>query len=761
MKQQEIKIVSVTKTFSGYIYTATIATIFYVLTFILLFFLNINQVLNVTNLIKIHLQYPYLLIIEILPLLTFFTLQLIINDITKKVLGIEKQLATLNAKNRAIYNFIEKLRQGDTDVSFSTEFIHDRLIQSLIKLRDELKRSREEEEQRKKEEQQRHWINEGLAKFSEILREHVEDLQTLAEEITSNLTKYLDAKQAAFFIIKEESNEKYLEMIAFFAYDRKKFPDKKLLWGEGLIGAAAIEKKTIVLNEVTENFVEITSGLGGANPRAIIIAPLVDDEDNVHGVIEMASFSPFEDYQVEFIELVAKSIADTIANIKRNLRTQELLKESQKQAEMLAQQEEKMRRGMEELKMLQQEAAKQSKEFISFTNSVNRALIRAEFTKEGFLVFANDNFLSTLGYSDYFEIINKHVTEFLAEGDREIFDSFWTKFVEKDEVYDADIRFITKDGTFERWISSAFISIKDKDGNTIKILLLGLDRTKSITEKLDFAAQLKSINNFLIKIEFTPDGKVIAANNTFLTLVGYKHEDIVNKHYSEILNISDNEDFDVIWRNILTGHSHSLVHKILTSNGTIIWLEAFYSALLFNKIPQKVILFAIDISKQKNLETQLAEKEKIISEKENKIKEQAQQYENKIAKIQEQLNSIDTFKTLLENTLDLIDHAVVAIDETEHIVIFNSQAEEIWNIKKEVVLGKRLPIILPDIPNTYEDDIEYLLTYFNPEKPLLNSSRLSYIITKEGQRINVKVFIVQANYNDKKLITAFIKKMEL
>jgi isopenicillin N synthase-like dioxygenase len=174
-----------------------------------------NQVITIPNLLEIHLQHPILFFVELIPIFVFFALNQLVNVISRKVFDIEQELALLNTKNRVIYNFIEQLRQGNTDVSFGSEFMQDRLMQALIKLRDELKKSREEEEQRKREDQQRHWINEGLAKFSAILREYVDDLQKLAEEITSNLTRYLDAKQAAFFLVKEEGGERFLDMIAF------------------------------------------------------------------------------------------------------------------------------------------------------------------------------------------------------------------------------------------------------------------------------------------------------------------------------------------------------------------------------------------------------------------------------------------------------------------------------------------------------------------------------------------------------------------
>ncbi len=759
MSRKQVKIVSISKTFPSYIYGGTVLAFIYVVIFITLYFYLDNQIITLQSLVEVHLQHPFLFFIELLPVIVFFGLNSLINDISNRVYEIEQELALLNSKNRAIYNFIEQLRRGNTDVDFSSEFMQDRLIMSLVNLRDELKRSREEEMQRKKEDEQRHWINEGLAKFSAILREYVDNLDRLAEEITSNLTRYLDAKQAAFFVVKEEGAEKYLEMIAFFAYDRKKFPDKKLLWGEGLIGAAAIEKKIIVLNEVTEDFVEITSGLGGARPRAIIIAPLVDDEEEVHGVLEMASFKPFEDYQVSFIEQIARSIADTIANIKRNLRTQELLKASQEQAERLSQQEEKMRRSMEELKMLQLEAAKQSEEFVSFTNSVNKALLRAEFTKEGFLVYANDNFLKLLGYSDYFEVINKHITMFLAESDRGIFDSFWPSFISEDKVYDADIRFVTRHGE-EKWVSSAFIGIKNKEGSTIKILFLGLDRTEEKILQFEYISEIKFVNNVILKAEFSAEGYLVDANNLFLNLVGYTRDDILNKHYSEVLNFSDIEDFDVVWRNILSGRTHSSVHRLVTSFDTEVWVEGFYSAIIINKKVRKVVFYAIDITVRKHLEKQLAEKEELLRQKDEILEKQAEAFEQEKQQLLSKFSQVDVFKNLFELTLENLDRAVVSIDETEHIVLFNSYAEELWGLKREVVLGKRLTSILPELPQTYEDDLEYLLVYFNTKEPLVGQSKLSYIVDKSGKRKNVQYFAVQSEYENKKLLTAFIKIME-
>ncbi len=746
------------KRFVSYSVSAFVLSGIYVLILITLYFFLNSEPITFKSLINYHLTNPFLFLIEIAPFVVWFGMNIFLDKISENVEEIERELRIVQKRREAIYQFVEHLRQGRSDVSFSNDLARDKLMEALIKLRDEINRSREEEELRKKEDQQRHWVSEGLAKFSAILRENLEDLQKLAEEITSNLTRYLDAKQAAFFLIKEEGEEKYLEMTAFFAYDRKKFPDKKLLWGEGLIGAAAIEKKTIVLNETTENFVEITSGLGSANPKAIIIAPLKDDDGEVHGVLELASFHKFEEYQVNFIEQVAQSIADTIANIKINLRTQELLRESQKQAEMLAQQEERMRRSMEELKITQQEAAKQSEEFISFTNSVNRALIRAEFTKEGFLIFANDNFLNLLGYKDYIEVANKHVTQFLDESDRAFFDNHWNEFLEKSTVFDGDLRFVTRDDQ-QRWFSVSFIGIKGNDDEVFKVLLLGLDRTAEKNLHYEYVTQIEVINSAILRVEFSPEGKLINANNNFLSTTGYSLDKIKDSDYMELLSVNEAEDFDLFWRNILSGRMFNSVTKIQDANGNDLWLEVYHTAIIINKKPVKVVVFGFNITERIVLKQQVKELHNEIDGLNKRLEEQKKALENEMNKLKKVLEDNKKNRILLEETFENMDKAVVSIDHTGHIVIFNKRAEELWSVKRDVVLGKRLGSILPALKEESIDDAEYLLTYFNSTMPLTDTYRLSYIVDKNAKRINVRIFIVKAQYEQESLITAFIEPM--
>jgi PAS domain S-box-containing protein len=110
----------------------------------------------------------------------------------------------------------------------------------------------------------------------------------------------------------------------------------------------------VYLKEVPENFVRITSGLGEALPRNILIVPL-KLEEQVFGLIEIASFKMIEDFEIEFVEKLGESIASTISTVRNSERTNKLLQETQLQAEQMRAQEEEVRQNMEELSATQEE----------------------------------------------------------------------------------------------------------------------------------------------------------------------------------------------------------------------------------------------------------------------------------------------------------------------------------------------------------------------------------------------------------------------
>ncbi len=296
-------------------------------------------------------------------------IQILENNISNKQFKkLNQSYALLTRSIQNAMSFIGNLEKGDYDKDYknSDQNKDDKLAESLIQLRDKLKDIAETD-------RIRNWSTEGLAKFVDILRSiGEEDIEALSDRILSNLVKYLNANQGQLFVYNDDnSDEPYLELIAFYAYERKKYNKIIIDSDDGLIGQAFREKETIYLTEVPQDFVEITSGLGESTPSSVLIVPLKVNEE-VFGIIELASFNDFKKHEIEFIEKLGESIASTISTARLNDRTRKLLEDSRQQSEELRAQEEEMRQNMEELQATQEEVQRQIKE----NENMQKALVK-------------------------------------------------------------------------------------------------------------------------------------------------------------------------------------------------------------------------------------------------------------------------------------------------------------------------------------------------------------------------------------------------
>ena len=276
----------------------------------------------------------------------------------------EAVVARLAANLRSATDFVFRIGQGQYEADLPgvtpenlPANVHT-LSGVLLRMRQQLIRGAEEDKRRI-------WATEGLARFAELQRTHAKDNGSVADQILRFLIRYLGANQGALFGVEKQEAESDLttrntgetlaiRMIACYAYDRKKYLQKTLAEGEGLVGQCVREADTIYLTQVPREYVQITSGLGEATPTALLIVPLKLD-GNVYGVVELASFKPFEPYQIAFLEKLAESMASAMATLQMQRQTHKLLEESQQQAGMLRAQEEEMRQSLEELHATQEE----------------------------------------------------------------------------------------------------------------------------------------------------------------------------------------------------------------------------------------------------------------------------------------------------------------------------------------------------------------------------------------------------------------------
>ncbi|RLD68880.1 MAG: hypothetical protein DRI95_01720 [Bacteroidetes bacterium] len=250
--------------------------------------------------------------------------------------------------------FANEIEKGNLDAEFSALSTGDELGNSLIEMRYSLKVAREEEEVRQIENKRRNWIAEGQALITDVIKGTGEDLGIISHKIISNLVRYLDATQGGLFLLNDNDlDDKYIEQMAAFAYNRNRFHNKRIELGEGVIGASFLEKKSIYMTKLPDDYMEIRSGLGTASPNSLLVVPLKVEEDII-GVIEIASFNILQEYEIEFVEKVSENISSILFTSLTGRRTQELLEKLQKQAEEKAVQEEEIRQNIEELEMLRE-----------------------------------------------------------------------------------------------------------------------------------------------------------------------------------------------------------------------------------------------------------------------------------------------------------------------------------------------------------------------------------------------------------------------
>lgn len=261
----------------------------------------------------------------------------------------------LNLRNAS--DFISSIGEGKLDVEYQrpseTDASKDRLGSALLEMRDKMIEVAETDRQRS-------WVSKGLAEFADIFRTKSND-EDFTYIIISSLVRYIEANQGGLFIVEDEKDEEsHLEMVAAYAFEKRKYMEKHIEKGEGLIGEVYQDGNTMYVTEVPENYINITSGLGDETPRALLLVPLKLNEV-IYGVVELASFKNFEPYQIEFVEKLGESIASTFAAVKNSRKTEKLLKDSMQLGEQMKAQEEEMRQNLEELVATQEEVERKNK----------------------------------------------------------------------------------------------------------------------------------------------------------------------------------------------------------------------------------------------------------------------------------------------------------------------------------------------------------------------------------------------------------------
>ncbi|HYQ95253.1 MAG TPA: response regulator, partial [Burkholderiales bacterium] len=185
------------------------------------------------------------------------------------------------------------------------------------------------------------WLKTNLAKFTQMLQGHT-DLVTVSKLVLSELTPLVNAQQGVFYTQVKDGDEPSLDLLASYASKPNKHLSKTLGIGEGLVGQCAYEKKRILLEDVPDDYIRVSSALGSAAPVNVIVLPVLF-EGEIKAVVELASLRKFSETHLSFLDQLTESIGVVFNTIEANMRTESLLEQSQSLTKELQSQQEELK----------------------------------------------------------------------------------------------------------------------------------------------------------------------------------------------------------------------------------------------------------------------------------------------------------------------------------------------------------------------------------------------------------------------------------
>ncbi len=377
--------------------------------------------------------------------------------------------------------FALEIGKGNLDYDIKSLTKDDALSRALIEMRKSLKFAEQEEIKRKTTDKKLNWATTGEAKFAEVMRENTDKLTEFSYNVISNLVKYLNANQGGLFIINDINKEDvFVELSASYAYNKRKYIEKKIKMGVGLIGRCIKEAEIIYMTDFPDNYINLSSGLGQAPPKSLLLVPIIFNQ-KVFGVVEMASISKFEKFQIEFVKKIGENIGSTISNVQINERTARLLEESNIKSKKLVGQEERMRKKIDEMQETQDELKIQTVEFKSLKKALAKSALVAEFDMQGRLLDINANFLRVLKKTRE-DMVGTFQGVFTIheEESSELFRNFWDdlrkgtarKSVKKIVINNRDV-----------WIAESYTPLIDDNGKPFKVINISYDITQAMRNR--------------------------------------------------------------------------------------------------------------------------------------------------------------------------------------------------------------------------------------------------------------------------------------
>lgn len=349
-------------------------------------------------------------------------------------------------------------------------------------------------------------------------------------------------------------------------------------------------------------------------------------------------------------------------------------------------------------------------------DAIDRSQATIEFSLDGTILTANQNFLSVMGYS-HEEIEGKHHSLFVD-----------AEFAASPQyaAHWEDLRsgkFLT--GEFSRldkagntvWIQATYNPILDADGTPIRVVKFATDITETKRATADAASQIAAIRTSNAVIEFALDGTILEANENFLSLMGYDLAEVQGRHHSIFVQADKREsaDYKAFWDSLRSGVFSSGTFVRTCKDGSEVQIRATYNPIFDETSkPTKVIKYATDMTA------------------EARAREEASQ--------------------TLEQAID----GVVKIDEHNIVTFFNGAAEALWGYPRSEVLGQNVKMLVPADLQASHDSLVDKNRETGVDK-IVGTAREVPVFRKDGSRVWGQLSLAKVLIEDKITYTAFVK----
>ncbi|MFJ9907390.1 HAMP domain-containing protein [Streptomyces sp. NPDC101152] len=248
--------------------------------------------------------------------------------------NVNELAGNLTRQVRAIAEVASAVAEGDLTRSITVEASGE-----VAELKDNINSMVESLRQTTQANQEQDWLKTNLARISGLMQGH-RDLPVVAELIMDELAPLVSAQYGAFYLVEDSARGPELRLVGSYGYPDDSERPERIPVGRSLVGQAARNQRPISVEELPAGYVTISSGLGQAVPSALVVLPIVVEEQ-VLGVIELASLTRFTQIHQDFLSQLMPTIGVNLNTIVANARTDELLDESQRlTAELQARSEE-------------------------------------------------------------------------------------------------------------------------------------------------------------------------------------------------------------------------------------------------------------------------------------------------------------------------------------------------------------------------------------------------------------------------------------